>query len=133
MLPVVRGERETARSIVRYPFLLVAVTLLPVVWRTLGVVYLGVALALGRTFLWLAFAFAARNDTAACAPALQLLARLPRPAVRRHGHRPARPVTEPNAELARKNLRWGVGLFVLALILFAGSIAVAEIYNRLSG
>jgi hypothetical protein len=41
-------------------------------------------------------------------------------------------VTEPNAELARKNLRWGIGLFVLALLLFAGSIAVAEIYNRLS-
>jgi heme o synthase len=56
MLPVVRGERETARSIVRYSFLLVAVTLLPVVWRTLGVVYLGVALALGLMLLWLAFA-----------------------------------------------------------------------------
>ena len=34
----------------------VAVTLLPVVWRTLGVVYLGVALALGLTLLWLALA-----------------------------------------------------------------------------
>ena len=56
MLPVVRGERETARSIVRYSFLLVAVTLLPVVWRTLGFVYLGVALALGLALLWLAFA-----------------------------------------------------------------------------
>ena len=42
-------------------------------------------------------------------------------------------MTEPNAELARKNLRWGAALFALALILFAGSIAVAEIYTRLSG
>jgi hypothetical protein len=41
-------------------------------------------------------------------------------------------VTEPSSELARKNLRWGLALFVLALILFAGSIAVAEIYNVLS-
>jgi hypothetical protein len=39
---------------------------------------------------------------------------------------------EPNAELARKNLRWGLALFVLALLLFAGSIAVAEIYNVFS-
>jgi hypothetical protein len=36
-----------------------------------------------------------------------------------------------NPELARKNLRLAIGLFVLALILFAGSIAVAEIYNAL--
>jgi hypothetical protein len=39
---------------------------------------------------------------------------------------------EPSADLARKNLRWGIALFVFALLLFAGSIAVAEIYNRLS-
>jgi protoheme IX farnesyltransferase len=56
MLPVVKGEAETARSIVRYSFLLVGVTLLPVVWRTLGVVYLGAALVLGLALLWLAFA-----------------------------------------------------------------------------
>jgi uncharacterized membrane protein len=35
-------------------------------------------------------------------------------------------------ELARKNLRWGLALFVLAILLFGGSIAVAEIYNVLS-
>ena len=56
MLPVVRGEAETARSIVRYSLVLVGVTLLPVVWRTLGVVYLGVALALGVAFIGLALA-----------------------------------------------------------------------------
>ena len=58
MLPVVRGERETARSIVRYSLVLVAITLLPVVWRTLGAVYLGAAVALGLAFLWLAVALA---------------------------------------------------------------------------
>ena len=35
-------------------------------------------------------------------------------------------------ELARKNIRLALGLFVLALVLFAGSIGVAEIYNWLS-
>jgi heme o synthase len=56
MLPVVKGERETAREIALYSVVLVAVTLLPVVWRTLGVVYLGAALALGLAFVALALA-----------------------------------------------------------------------------
>jgi heme o synthase len=56
MLPVVRGERRTTRSIVLYSLVLVGVTLLPVVWRTLGAVYLGSALALGLIFLGLALA-----------------------------------------------------------------------------
>ncbi len=37
-----------------------------------------------------------------------------------------------DAELARKNLRFGVALFVLALVLFGGAILVAEIYNVVS-
>jgi protoheme IX farnesyltransferase len=56
MLPVVKGEAETARSIVRYSVLLVAVSLLPVAWRTLGFVYLGAALVLGLAFVGLALA-----------------------------------------------------------------------------
>jgi protoheme IX farnesyltransferase len=56
MLPVVRGEAETTRSILRYSFALVAVTLLPVAWRTVGIFYLAVALALGLVFLALALA-----------------------------------------------------------------------------
>ena len=56
MLPVVRGERQTARSIVLYSLVLVGVTLLPVVWRTLGAIYLGSALGLGLVFLVLALA-----------------------------------------------------------------------------
>ena len=36
-----------------------------------------------------------------------------------------------NPELARKNLRLGLALLVIAIVLFAGSIAVAEIYNAL--
>ena len=34
-------------------------------------------------------------------------------------------------DLARKNIRLGLALLAIALVLFAGSIAVAEIYNRL--
>ena len=56
MLPVVRGERETARSIVLYSVVLVAITLLPVLGRTLGLVYLLSALVLGLLFLGLALA-----------------------------------------------------------------------------
>jgi protoheme IX farnesyltransferase len=51
MLPVVRGERETLRQIVVYTLVLIAVTLLPFAWGTLGVGYAVAALALGGTFL----------------------------------------------------------------------------------
>jgi heme o synthase len=56
MLPVVRGERATARSIVRYSLVLVAITLLPVLGRTLGPVYLVSAAILGLVFVGLAVA-----------------------------------------------------------------------------
>jgi uncharacterized membrane protein len=35
-------------------------------------------------------------------------------------------------ELARKNVRLGLALLALALLLFAGSILIAEIYNVVS-
>ena len=54
MLPVVRGERETARQIVLYSLGLVAVTLLPWAWGTVGLVYVAAALALGAVFVGLA-------------------------------------------------------------------------------
>jgi len=54
MLPVVRGERETARQIVLYTVVLIAVTLVPVALDTVGLPYLGAALVLGGGFLWLA-------------------------------------------------------------------------------
>jgi len=54
MLPVVRGERETARQIVLYSALLVGVTLLPVAAGSVGLLYLACALALGAAFLYLA-------------------------------------------------------------------------------
>ena len=64
MLPVVRGERQTARSIVLYSVVLVAVTLLPVLGRTLGALYLLSALALGALFLALALALQRQSTPA---------------------------------------------------------------------
>ena len=55
MLPVVRGERETARQIVLYTVALVAVTLTPLAWGMFGAVYAVSALALGSVFLALAW------------------------------------------------------------------------------
>ena len=54
MLPVTRGDRETARQILRYTVVLVAVTLAPVAAGTFGAVYAVAAVVLGAAFLWLA-------------------------------------------------------------------------------
>jgi heme o synthase len=61
MLPVVKGEAVTARSIVRYTIVLVVISLLPVVLRTAGWLYLGVAVVLGAAFI--ALALALRRET----------------------------------------------------------------------
>ena len=61
MLPVVRGDRETARQILLYSAVLFAVTLLPFAYRTAGVLYLAAAVLLGAAFLWLAWRL--RQDT----------------------------------------------------------------------
>jgi hypothetical protein len=37
-----------------------------------------------------------------------------------------------NPELARRNVRLGLALFAIVLVLFAGSIVVAELYNVLA-
>ena len=55
MLPVVRGDRETARQIVLYTAALVAFTLAPALWGQFGLFYLIAAAALGASFLWLAW------------------------------------------------------------------------------
>jgi heme o synthase len=64
MLPVVRGDDETARQIVWYSLVLVAVTLLPFAWHTAGVLYLAVALLLGALFLRLAWRLRRETTTA---------------------------------------------------------------------
>ena len=54
MLPVVRGDRETARQIVLYSIALVAVTLVPWFTGAAGPIYVVSALALGAVFIGLA-------------------------------------------------------------------------------
>jgi protoheme IX farnesyltransferase len=54
MLPVVRGDRETARQIVLYTFVLVAATLAPVAFGVFGLIYGVAALLLGALFAWYA-------------------------------------------------------------------------------
>ncbi len=54
MLPVVRGDRATARQIVLYSLVLVGATLLPWGWGGAGPLYVVCALALGAVFVWLA-------------------------------------------------------------------------------
>jgi protoheme IX farnesyltransferase len=53
MLPVRRGDRETAKQIVWYSGILVAATLLPVAFGVFGLVYGVAALALGALLLWM--------------------------------------------------------------------------------
>ncbi len=52
MLPVVRGDRETAKQVVLYSFALVAGTLLPVAFGVFGLFYGVAALVLGALMLW---------------------------------------------------------------------------------
>jgi protoheme IX farnesyltransferase len=52
MLPVVRGDRETAKQIVVYSAALVGGTLVPVAFGVFGLVYGAVALVLGALLLW---------------------------------------------------------------------------------
>ena len=54
MLPVVRGPQETARQILLYTIMMVAVTLMLGAVGGMGLLYLGAALALGGVFLGMA-------------------------------------------------------------------------------
>jgi protoheme IX farnesyltransferase len=54
MLPVVRGEAETARQIVIYTILLVVVSLLLFPAARMGLIYLAAAVGLGVAFIWYA-------------------------------------------------------------------------------
>ena len=55
MLPVVRGASATAAQVLAYSVVLVAVSVLPAVLGTFGMLYLGAAIALGAVFCALAW------------------------------------------------------------------------------
>jgi protoheme IX farnesyltransferase len=67
MLPVARGDEETARQIVRYTVVLVVVTFVPIALGTFGIVYGVAAALLGAAFLWLAVALRRSLDRPAAA------------------------------------------------------------------
>jgi protoheme IX farnesyltransferase len=69
MLPVVRGERHTAASILRYTLIMIGITLLPFLTGELGWIYLAAAALLGGLFLALAVRLF-RDTTAARARGL---------------------------------------------------------------
>src|SRR6202012_3103974 len=52
MLPVLRGDRETARQILLYTFAMIAATLVPVAFGVFGLVYGVAAALLGIVFAW---------------------------------------------------------------------------------
>jgi protoheme IX farnesyltransferase len=54
MMPVVRGDAETARQIVLYTLLLFAVSLLLFPTAQMGLIYLVAAIGLGAAFVWFA-------------------------------------------------------------------------------
>jgi protoheme IX farnesyltransferase len=62
MLPVVRGEAETARQILAYTVLLVGASLVPFAWRSVGLAYVAAALVLGGIFLALAWRLRAETS-----------------------------------------------------------------------
>ncbi len=62
MLPVVRGDAETAKQVLWWTILMVGVTLLPVVMGTSGIVYLVSALVLGGIFIWMAIDIVRKGD-----------------------------------------------------------------------
>jgi protoheme IX farnesyltransferase len=64
MLPVVRGDRETARQILRYSIVLAGITALPFVSHSAGGFYLGVALALDAVLVTLAVRLRRRTTPA---------------------------------------------------------------------
>jgi protoheme IX farnesyltransferase len=64
MMPVARGEAVTRQQIVVYSFVLLVVSILPVLTGTLGVIYLLAALLLGGGLLWYAVLLVRRKDGA---------------------------------------------------------------------
>ena len=119
MLPVVRGERETARQIVLYSLVLVAATLLPWALGRRRPALRRLRARARRRLRLARRAAAARHDAAARDAPLPLLAPVPRAALRGAGRGRGDRLMDP--ELARRNVRLGWMLFGVFLLLFAGS------------
>lgn len=71
MLPVVQGAKRTAWWIVAYTVALVAVSLVPTIAGTAGVVYVAAAAGLGAYFLWRNLQLLRRPSAATARPAFK--------------------------------------------------------------
>ena len=127
MLPVVRGDRETARQILLYSVVLVACSL--VAWLLLGPLYTAAAALLGAR-VPVARRRCGGTRAGARGARVPLLARLPRAALRGGRARPGGALML-DPQLARKNMLLGWALFGIFLLLFAGTCVVALIYLQL--
>ena len=132
MLPVVRGDRETARQIVLYTVVLVAVDARSRRLRhRSGSSTASSALVLGAVFVVARRRAPARARRAARRAALPLLAALPRAALRRDGRR--RGAVDPmddrsrEAELAARTCAGAGRSSASSGLLFGGTVAVALI------
>ncbi len=127
MLPVVKGDRETARQILLYSIALVAFTLVVGLW--LGPLYTVAALVLG--VILVALAVLLRRDLSRARAqvlfhySLAYLALLFVAAA----IDPLLDMTD--SDLSRRNLRYGWALFGLFVLLFAGTFLVALLYLQL--
>ena len=126
MLPVVRGDRETAKQIVVYTLVLDRGHARPVRDRDVRRPVPRLRARPRRDLPLARVATPRRARAEARRRALPLLARVPRARVRRPGTRPA-----PRVNDEQRGLLIGWGLFALFLVLFAGSIAVALLYLAL--
>ena len=113
MLPVVRGDRETARQIVLYSVAMVAFTVVVGLW--LGPLYTVAAVVLGAVFVALAVLLRrdlSRAGTRRCSSTTRSsTSRCSSPRLR--STRCSSDLDFAANELARRNLRFGWALFVL--------------------
>ena len=136
MLPVVRGETTTRHQIVAYALLLVAVTIGPVITGLFGTAYLIAALGARRRLRRPRPPLLAHPSRPRGAPPLSELARLPGPAVRRHGPRPGAlgtagyRVSAVDRDRARATISAGMIAGSLALLVFALAFYVSILYLR---
>ena len=154
MLPVVRGDSETARQVLLYTVLLVGLTLGARVDRDLRLAVPGRRRGARRPVHPACPATPSCDGSGAGRAALPLLTGISGPVVRSHGDRPdggavtdltepleepppAEPVPQPvepveaddpHDALGAKNTSLGWALFGLSLLLFAGTWAIALVY-----
>ena len=123
---------ETARQIVWYSLVLVAVTLLPFAWHTARRRSTSPPRSLlGALFLASRGGCGARRRTARARRALPLLAPLPRAALRGARGGPADRDEPTPSSSARTASAWA--LFGLFLLLFGGTVVIALVYLALLG